>query len=208
MFHHILEYINPDFIIKAFGVIWVLVAIFAETWVLLGILFPWDSLLFLSGVLVSNHFLSVNIYIFILLCIFASVLWNQVWYFTWQKLWNNIYKIPENFIFKKSYLDEAKKFYDKYGKMAIIFWRFVPIVRTLVPIFAGAFGVKFTDFLIYNILWWVLRICLFVGGWFILWNKFPQIWNRVDLVWIIIVIISIIPIIYKYLSNKYFKKNK
>lgn len=207
MHHSIFHYINPNFIIKTFGIIWVLAVIFSETWLLVGILLPGDSLLFLAWVLVSNHFLNINIYIFWLLITLASIIGNQVWYFTGKKLGKNIYKIPENILFKHRYLDQAKEFYDKYGKMAIIVWKFVPIVRTIVPIFAGAFEVSITDFMIYNVIWSAIWVSIFLWAGYVLGNEFPSIWKNVDLVWVVIVLVSVIPIVYKYISNTYFKKN-
>ena len=209
MIHHILQYINPEFIIKTFGIFGILTTIFAETWLLLGILFPGDSLLFLSWAY-SEYILhpGLNIYIFILLTIIASIIWNQIWYYTWLKLWNNIYKIPENIFFKYKYIDEAKSFYDQHGKMAIVIWRFMPIVRTLVPMFAWVSRVSAKDFLIYNIIWWVLWVTIFMWWGYILWKQFPEIKNHVELAWLCIVAISMWPILYKYISNKYNTRQK
>lgn len=203
MFHQLLQYINPEFVIKTFGVLGVLVAVFTETGLLFGILLPGDSLLFLAG-MYSDYLLhdDMNIYMFILLVILAWVAWDQVWYHTWIKLGNNIYKIPESMFFRHKYVDEVKKFYDEYGKIAIAIGRFIPIFRTIVPIFAWVNKISAKDFLIYNIIWWVSRVSIFMWSWYILWKQFPEIKNHLELIWLCMVVISFWPIVYKYFFSK------
>ena len=62
-----------------------------------------------------------------------------------------MYSWKDNFIFKQKYLQEAHEFYDKHGGGAIIFARFLPIVRTFAPIVAGIVKMDKKKFSFYNI---------------------------------------------------------
>ena len=59
---------------------------------------------------------------------------------------------PNARILKQRYLDEAHEFFEKRGPFAIVLARFVPIVRTLAPITAGAARMRYGVFTLYNVL--------------------------------------------------------
>src|SRR5690606_41145625 len=65
---------------------------------------------------------------------------------------NYLYKKEDGFIFNKKYLIESKAFFEKHGGRAIIFARFLPVVRTFTPIIAGVANMEFKKFLFYNII--------------------------------------------------------
>lgn len=141
---------NPEFYILLklngieIGLIVVLFIVFAETGLLAGFFLPGDSLLFLSGIYsetltrqisLQNDFLNVSLLATLVAC--AGILGNMFGYWFGAKSGTYLYNRKDNFIFKKRYLLDAKDFFDKYGSRAVIFARFIPIVRTFTPVIAG-----------------------------------------------------------------------
>ena len=94
----------------------------------------------------------------------------------------------------------TENFYAKYGRTALILGRFIPIIRTFVPILAGAIHMKFSRFLVYNIvgaLLWVPTLIM-AGYWLgqITWVK-----EHIELIVIGLIIVTIIPVIRTYIRE-------
>jgi membrane-associated protein len=160
-----LQLLNPEFYILLefggikIGLLVVLFIVFAETGLLAGFFLPGDSLLFLAGIysesLMSqisfgNEF--VNVTIFALMVAFMGVLGNMVGYWFGSRSGSYLYNQKDTFFFKKKYLYQAKEFFEKYGNRAIVFARFLPIVRTFAPVVAGIVSMDKKKFMFYNIL--------------------------------------------------------
>src|SRR5690606_19537666 len=109
--------------------------------------------------------------------ILAAVLGNFVGYVFGRRAGPRLFKREDSMLFKKRYIVVAEEFYHKYGATALILGRFLPIIRTFAPIFAGIVKVDFKKFALYNVigaLLWVLILTL--AGYF-LGKEFPQIVN-------------------------------
>src|SRR6185437_3733865 len=76
----------------------------------------------------------VILWIMIALC---GVLGNIAGYWFGKKSGDYLFQRKDNFFFRKKHLYDAKAFYDKHGGQAIVFARFLPIIRTFAPIVAG-----------------------------------------------------------------------
>ena len=160
-----LQLLNPEFYINfdiggVFIGLWiVLFIVFAETGLFAGFFLPGDSLLFLAGIysrsLVENFtFIEsdlANVIILSTLVAVAGILGNMVGYWFGAKSGYYLYKKEDSFWFKKKYLIQSKDFFEKYGGKAIIFARFLPIVRTFAPIVAGIVTMDKKKFMFYNI---------------------------------------------------------
>ncbi len=157
---------NPEFYITMevggvpIGIYVVLFIVFAETGLFAGFFLPGDSLLFLSGIysreLVSTFFaipsdLS-NVTILALLIATAGTLGNVFGYWFGAKSGQFLYNKKDSFFFKKKYLYESQAFFEKHGGIAIIFARFLPIVRTFVPIIAGIVHMPKSKFMVFNVI--------------------------------------------------------
>lgn len=160
-----------DFIRWA-GVFGVFAVIFAESGLLIGFFLPGDTLLFTAGFLTQAKILPVSIEFLALGVFLAAVLGDNVGYAFGNRVGRKLFDRPNSRLFKKTHLEAAEKFYDKYGGKTIIIARFVPTVRTFAPIVAGASKMNYRSFLTYNVvgalLWAVGISCLgyFLGGWF------------------------------------------
>ena len=160
------QLINPEFYIKMqfggieIGLFVILFIIFAETGLFAGFFLPGDSLLFLAGiysrdlvqnvVVIPSDFLNVTL-LSVLIAV-AGVLGNMTGYWFGARSGYYLFKKEDTFLFKKKYLLQSKDFFEKYGGKAIIFARFLPILRTFAPIVAGIVAMDKKKFMFYNIL--------------------------------------------------------
>lgn len=193
--------LNPEWYIEYGGFYILLAVIFAETGLFIGFFLPGDSLLFVAGIYVEKlaaEFFNVH-YIFIMLLIaLAGILGNIVGYWFGHKSGPVLYKREDSLFFKKRHLDNAKTFYDKNGALTVIAARFVPIIRTFVPIVAGMVKMDFRRFMLYNIIGsftWVFSM-MFAG--FLLSQQFPWIKDRLEIIVIGIILVTTLPVIFKF----------
>jgi membrane-associated protein len=200
------DWIKPEQIIKVAGdlaPIAVMAVIFAETGLLIGFFFPGDSLLFTAGLLVGTGDLDCNIFLLLAGVFLAAVIGNTVGYWFGRSVGPRLFKKEESLFFKKKYLDMTQNFYEKYGKTAIIAGRFLPIIRTFVPVLAGAIKLNFARFTLYNIVGGLAWTASFILLGYFLGAKFPgPIKNNLDFIVIGLIIITIIPVIRTYLREK------
>ncbi len=180
------------YLITNYGYIGILVIVFLES----GIFFPLpgDSLLFTAGLLANQLGFSVILLAFLVFV--AAFLGGLVGYYIGTKL-DFLYNYPIfRKIFKKKYTDEAHKFLEKHGLSAMILSRFVPIVRTFLPIVAGMVRMNYYDFLKYSFIGSVVWSSVFIFGGYFLGQSFPQIQDYLLYVVIIIVLVSLLPGVY------------
>lgn len=163
---HWTKLFNPEFYITMeingvpIGIYMVLFIVFAETGLFAGFFLPGDSLLFLSGIysreLVQTFFMIPsdfsNVTILSLLIAVAATLGNIFGYWFGATSGRGLYNKEDGFLFKKKYLYESQAFFEKHGGKAIIFARFLPIVRTFVPIIAGIVHMNKSRFMFFNVL--------------------------------------------------------
>ena len=81
---------------------------------------------------------------------------------------------------------------------AIIFARFVPIVRTFAPFLAGVGIMSYSKFLLYNVIGAIIWVSLFIyAGYFF--GATPFVEKNFKLVILAIIVISVIPPVIEYL---------
>lgn len=124
--------------------------IFAETGLFFGFFLPGDSLLFTAGILASQGFF--NIWLLVFLTTLAAILGDSVGYWSGKKAGPYIFRRPDSFWFRKERVEDARRFFEKYGPLSIVLARFVPIVRTFTPLVAGVAEMRYSTFLVYNVL--------------------------------------------------------
>ena len=200
------HFIDPEKLLKEGGFYVVMFVIFAETGLFFGFFLPGDYLLFLAGMFVATGKLDVNIYVLILgLCI-SAISGNFTGYWFGRKTGPVLYHRKDSFFFKKRYLKAAEEYYNKQGAFALIMGRFVPIVRTFAPIFAGVVKLDFKRFALYNVVGAIIWIgSLTLLGYF-LGKRFEKEINDY-LLYIIIgfIVVTTIPLIITFVKKKVVK---
>lgn len=161
-----------------------------------GLLFPFlpgDSLLFTAGLLASSGIIHVPVWLVIVVAFAAAALGDQVGYWLGHRFGRRLFK-PDARLLKTRYLDEAETFFQKYGGLALILGRFVPVVRTYVPLAAGASKYHYRKFLLWNLTgaaaWTVIVSVLGV-----VLGQIPFVRTHIDVLAILVVVVSILPIV-------------
>ncbi len=203
----LMDLFKPEAIIIYGGLLLLLFVIFAESGLFFGFFLPGDSLLFVSGLLCESH-LAISVWLLIVLLIISAFAGSVTGYGfgRWAKGYMRNKK--ENIFYKKKYLDITKSFYRKYGMMAFIVGRFLPIFRTFIPILAGMVHIKVSKFLAYNLLGvclWVIPVVLLGYG---LGNAFPNIINYLEIIVITLILVTSIPVILSWRKNRQLIKEK
>lgn len=146
---HFFEFNLPE-LIETIGYIGIFAIVFAESGLFFGFFLPGDSLLFTAGFLASQKILNINI--LIPLVVTGAVLGDQAGYLIGEYFGKWLEKKKESFIFSKHNLEKAKAFYQKHGGKAITLARFIPAVRTFVPIVAGMTRLEYKKFIKFNVI--------------------------------------------------------
>ncbi len=133
------------------GLALLLIIIFAETGLFFGFIFPGDALLVTAGIFCGSADLSVNIYLLVLTVALAAIAGNATGFATGKYFGKRLFLKNDTFFFKQRHLETARAYYDKHGGLALVGGRFIPVVRTFVPILAGAIDMNFWRFTLLNL---------------------------------------------------------
>lgn len=190
-----LDFLNPEYLIQYGGFALLLFIVFAETGLFFGFFLPGDSLLFVAGFLSGSQYLDVSVSTLIPALIIAAVAGSAVGYFSGRWAGRYFETKKDNIIFKRKYLDMTRSFYQRYGAMALILGRFLPIIRTFVTILAGTARIPFGKFFVFNFLGaaaWVATMVL-AGHW--MGNIFPNLTDYLDLIVVGMIVVTTIPLV-------------
>lgn len=175
------------------------VIIFSETGFVVTPFLPGDSLLFVIGALGAKGTLSFEFALILL--IIAALGGNTLNYFIGKIIGHRILAMKNSRIIKKEYLNKTHAFYAKHGGKAIIFSRFVPIIRTFAPFVAGLGKMSFLRYSIYNIIGGVSWVLLFMFAGY-LFGNIDEVKNNFTYVIFAIIFVSLLPTIIPYLRSK------
>lgn len=218
---HIAQLINPEFYINlqiaghSIGIYVVLFIVFAETGLFAGFFLPGDSLLFLAGIYstalmqelfnIDSDF--INVALLATLVAIAGIIGNTFGYWFGAKSGNYLYNVKDNFIYKKKYLYESKVFFERHGGRAIIFARFLPVVRTFAPIIAGIVRMDIKRFMFYNVIssfLWATSL-IFAGHYLQVWlleSYQINLKDYIEFIVLFLVLATTLPIVIKLMKSK------
>jgi membrane-associated protein len=201
--------LDPVSLIGYFGP-WALVGLLLVVFIESGILFPvlpGDTLLFVGGMLAAGtaaeaHEVNTNFQLWQLLVFvpIAAIAGSQVGYWIGRVIGTSMFTPNARFL-KQRYLDEAHAFFEQRGPFAIVLARFVPIVRTLAPITAGAARMSYGLFTLFNVigaLVWSFGLIL-LGYWL---GQFEIIQKLLEPIFILIALISVAPLFFEWLKRR------
>ena len=166
--------------------------IFAETGLLVGFFLPGDSLLVTAGLLAATTGV-FNVWLLGLLLTVASILGNTVGYAIGRAAGPRLFSREDSLLFNKKHLYRAHEFYERHGGKTVIIARFMPIVRTFVPVVAGMGQMGYRRYTLFNVvggLGWIWSM-LFIG--YFLGRYIPGVDQHIETVILLVIFLSLLP---------------
>ncbi len=178
-------------LIRSGGAPLVCTIVFIETGFFVGFFLPGDSLLVTAGIFTAAGVVPLR---WLLLPVMAcAIAGDQIGYWIGRTMGPALYRREDSLFFRRSHLQRAHDFYEKYGGRAVIFARFVPIIRTFCPPVAGAARMPYTRYLMFDILGGVLWVGAMILGGYFLGRSVPNIGQRIHYVIAAVVVLSLLP---------------
>lgn len=174
------------------AILLVMAVVFVETGMLLGFFLPGDSLLFLTGALVASHVIALPFWGVALGVFAAAVAGDQLGYTIGRRFGPRVFSRPESRFFRREHADRAEAFLARRGAVAVIAGRFVPVVRTFVPVAAGVGRMRRRTFTSLNLVGaaaWGVGV-LAAGR---LFGDIPVVAAHIELITLAVAAVSIVP---------------
>lgn len=185
--HHLIEY---------GGLLLILAIVYIETGFFLGFVLPGgDYLLFAAGMFCGTHYLEIPLSQLLILLIIASFMGDLTGYFKGKWLGQKLFSDNKSRFFKKEYLERGSSFYNRFGLWAFVLGRFMPVIRTLVPMIAGATDFKFKRFLLFNLLGALTWVCTLVPLGYFIGKTYPGVMKYSIYILLLFIVIASLPML-------------
>jgi membrane-associated protein len=171
--------------------------IFAETGLLVGFFLPGDSLLFSVGF--ASGAAGINLYMLAALLMCAAIVGDNLGYFLGRQTGPRIFRRPQSRLFHPDHLKRTKAFYEKYGSRAIVYARFIPIIRTCTPFISGVAEMPYARFLLFSLLGGTLWITFMMTIGYQL-GQVPIVRRNFEKVVLGVVFVSLLPMLLEALK--------
>jgi membrane-associated protein len=186
---------NPDGLkelIRSGGAPLICAIVFVETGFFVGFFLPGDSLLVTAGIFAAlpNGIPLKWLLLPVMLC---AIVGDQIGYWIGRSAGAALYHREDSFFFRRSHLQHAHDFYEKYGGRAVILARFVPIVRTFCPPVAGAAKMSYPSYLAFDIFGGIFWVGAMILSGFSLGRSVPNIGERIHYVIAVVIVVSVLP---------------
>jgi len=187
-------------LIRAGGSPLICAIVFVETGFFVGFFLPGDSLLVTAGILSAGGFIPLKgLLLPVMLC---AIVGDQIGYWIGRSAGAALYRREDSFFFRRSHLQRAHDFYEKYGGRAVILARFVPIIRTFCPPVAGAAKMPYGRYVAFDVFGGIFWVGAMILGGYTLGRSVPNIAKRIHYVIAVVIILSIMPAIISILRAR------
>jgi len=189
---------NPGEIIVWGGYPALAAIVFLETGAMVFFL-PGDSLLVMAGLYAAKG--DLDIWVLNGLLIPLAIAGDATSYWIGTRTGPHLFNRPRSRFFRPEYVLAAHQFYERHGGKAIILARFMPLVRTFVPVVAGIGGMSYRRFASFNVVGaaaWVGSMTL-LG--YVLGSRFPVLVQHIEKVIVVVVILSLLPGVFGWLKS-------
>ncbi len=199
-FHALFDPAGLRELIRAGGAPLICTIVFIETGFFVGFFLPGDSLLVTAGILSASGVIPLRwLLIPVMLC---AIVGDQIGYWIGRSAGAALYRREDSLFFRKSHLQRAHDFYEKYGGRAVILARFVPIVRTFCPPVAGAARMPYTRYLTFDVFGGIFWVGTMILGSYSLGHLIPNIAQRIHYVIAAVILLSVLPVIVSLLRAR------
>jgi membrane-associated protein len=196
--------LDATFYLNTFGLIGVLLVIFAECGLLVGFFLPGDSLLFSAGLVAAGGIAGISLaplWVLLVLLPIAAIAGNLVGYWIGLRAGPAVFNRPDSRLFRAEYVDRAHTFFERNGSRTILLARFVPIVRTFATVMAGASRMNFRRYALYSVIGgivWAAGVTL-LGYWL---GQVRLVRDHLEIFILAVVVVSLIPVGLEFLRTR------
>jgi membrane-associated protein len=185
------------------GTVGMMLIIFCETGLLVGLFLPGDSLLVTAGLLgATRPEFGIHVWSLGFLLVAAAIVGDSTGYQIGRFTGPRLFTRQDGLIFKRAHLKKAQDFYEKHGGKTVMIARFVPIVRTFAPVLAGVGAMPYSRFLSYSVsgsILWIWSMLLIGYG---LGRTVPGVANHVEKVILAVIALSVMPGVLSWLRER------
>jgi membrane-associated protein len=184
------------------GLIFLALIIFAESGMMVGFLFPGDTLLFSAGILAAADKMPTDVWGVIVVIAAAAIAGDNIGYQIGKSLGPRLFRKKDGLIFRHDHIMKAEKFFEKYGSKTMLVAHFIPVVRSFAPVTAGAGNMPRKQFILFDAIGtaaWAFGVTLlgyYVG------SRIPSIEKFIEPVMIIIILAFLLPTLYHVYKDK------
>jgi membrane-associated protein len=198
----VLGALAPQHLLDALGVVGVLLILFAETGLLIGVILPGDSLLFVAGyATVAHNSLPGDLHFplgwLLVAAAVGAIVGAQVGFELGRRAGPALFRRPDSRLFRRAYVDRTAAVLEQFGAgRAVVLARFVPIVRTFLNPLVGMLDVPARMFAVWNIvggLVWTVGLILLghaIGN-------VRLIREHIELLALAVVLLSVLPLLFE-----------
>jgi membrane-associated protein len=203
----LIPWLDPVSLIHSFGpyaLIGVCLIIFAETGLLVGFLLPGDTLLIITGLLAFHPGIGVPIWLVVPAIGLAAFLGGEVGYLIGKKAGPRIFERKETGLFSIANVKRTNAFFERFGGFAVVLARFIPVLRTFVPVAAGVGRMNYRKYTLYNLIGAVIWAAGLTFGGFLLGYIPPVaafVSKYIDVILLAAVVLTLIPTVFHYIQS-------
>jgi membrane-associated protein len=193
---------DVETLLQTGGLIFLALIIFAESGMMVGFLFPGDTLLFSAGILAAAGKMPTDVWGVIAVIAAAAIAGDNIGYQIGKSLGPRLFRKKDGLIFRRDHIMKAEKFFEKYGPKTMLVAHFVPIVRSFAPVTAGAGKMPRKQFMLYDTIGtaaWAFGVTLlgyYVG------SRIPGIEKLIEPVMVVIILAFLLPTLYHVYKDK------
>ena len=195
----ILHWLGP------FVLLGVFLIIFSECGLLIGLVLPGDPILFTAGLFAAVGAINAELWLVCVVVTVAAITGNMCGYWIGAKAGPTMFDRPNSKLLKRSHVEQTHRFFEKYGALAIILARFIPLARTLITAIAGIGRMDPRKYFVYSTIGGVLWAAgmTLLGG---LLGQIPWVRDNVQtmlfLMFTAVVVVSVVPIVQGALKRR------
>jgi len=187
-------------LIRAGGAPLVCTIVFIETGFFVGFFLPGDSLLVTAGIFAAAGAVPLKWLLWPVMG--CAIIGDQLGYWIGRTAGPALYRREDSLFFRRSHLQRAHEFYQKYGGRAVIFARFVPIIRTFCPPVAGAAQMPYARYVLFDIFGGIFWVGAMILGGYFLGRSVPNIGQRIHYVIAAVIVLSLLPAVISILRAR------
>ncbi len=193
-------FLDPAHLIDTFGLVGVMVVLFAECGLLVGFFLPGDSLLFTAGLLAAGGRIA-PLWVLLVLLPLAAIAGNLAGYWIGRKAGPAVFSRPDSRLFRAEHVERSRAFFERNGARTVLLARFVPIVRTFATVMAGASRMDLRRYAGYSVIGgvaWAAGLTLL--GWWL--GQVAVVRDHVELFVLGVVALSLVPVLLEVLRGR------